>query len=73
MIFGQKIDVHVIIGNEHRIEYLGNEINVYLRHKRDYKDAVKQFYKQFGHAYLIPRTQELLNKLGLKGKIGRIS
>lgn len=73
MLFGEKVPVHVILGNEHRVEYTGNQINVYLRHKRDYKDAVKQFYKQFATAYLMPRTMELINKLGLKGKFGRVS
>ncbi|XQP55578.1 MAG: M48 family metallopeptidase [Mycoplasmoidaceae bacterium] len=73
MIFGNKVPVKVIIGNEHRVEYDGNQINVYLRHKRDYKDAAKQFYKQFATAYLMPRTQEFINRLGLKGQFGRVS
>lgn len=73
MIFGDKVPVHVIIGNEFRTEYLGDKINVYLRHKRDYKDAVKMFYKQFASTYLMPRTLEFINKLGLKGQFGRVS
>lgn len=73
LIFGQKVPVKVIIGNEHRVEYLGNSINVYLRHKRDYKDAVKQFYKEFATAYLMPRTLEFISKLGLKGQFGKVS
>lgn len=73
MLFGNKVPVQVIIGNENKVDYLGNQINVYLRHKRDYKDAVKHFYKQFAINYLMPRTLELINKLGLKGKFGRVS
>lgn len=72
-VFGQKVPVKVILGNEYRTEYLGNQINVYLRHKRDYKDAVKHFYKEFATSYLMPRTLEFINKLGLKGQFGRVS
>lgn len=73
LIFGEKVPVKVIIGNEHRVEYLGDKINVYLRYKRDYKDIVKHFYKQFAIAYLMPRTLEFIDKLGLKGQFGRVS
>ncbi len=73
LIFGTKIPVQVILGNENKVDYTGTQINVYLRHKRDYKDAVKHFYKQFATAYLMPRTMELINQLGLKGKFGRVN
>lgn len=72
-IFGTKVPVKVIIGNEFRVDYQGDKIFVYLRHKRDYLNAVKHFYKQFATAYLMPRTQELINQLGLKGTFGKVS
>lgn len=72
MIFGNKVPVKVIIGNEYKVEYLGNQINVYLRHKRDYKDAVKKFYKEFAISYLMPRTQELIAQLGQRGSFGKV-
>ncbi|MCQ2747938.1 MAG: M48 family metallopeptidase [Mycoplasmoidaceae bacterium] len=61
------------MGNKFDVEYLGNNINVYLRHKRDYLYAVKHFYKQFATTYLAVRTSELINQLGLKGQFSKVS
>lgn len=70
LIFGQKVPVKVFIGNKFNVEYANDHIDVYIRHKRDYKDAAKYFYKQLSTNYLQPRTNELMNQLGLKGTFG---
>lgn len=71
LVFGAEVPVKVILGNEFKTEYLGNQINVYLRHKRDFKDALKNFYKKLGTSYFVPRLQEKLKELNLKAEFGK--
>lgn len=73
LIFGQQVPVKVILGNEYKTEYLGNQIIVYLRHKRDFRDAVKNFYKKFATSYFMIRLQEKLKELNLKANFGKVT
>lgn len=71
-IFNNPIPVKVIIGNTHKVDYTNNQINVYLRHKRDYKAALISFYKNIAKEYLAARLQELSTKLNRTCNFGDV-
>lgn len=66
LILGKHIPVKTVIGNQHKVEYENNQITVYIKYKKQYRDTARAFLKEMATAYLNKRVNELLDQLGFK-------
>lgn len=66
-VLGKQVPVKVIVDGTFSINHTSDLITIHLKYKRDYKLAVKAFYKEIGNTFLKQETEKLIKQLGLNG------